>query len=126
MPTGSKIAPAASSSDFAVAFDQSSITSLKPVREDAAEYIQRGQRLGELFVRWREFGEEAWLSLTNGVSRPLTLDSKFNVQQHAILWTIRIQNLSMQKIEIGDLALPLPISRTGPNRAVILKHSFVS
>src|SRR6266581_9030091 len=112
---------AGSSSEFEVAFDGNALASLKPRREGAAEYIQGGQRLGDLFARWREPGQQDWRSFTNAVSNPFTLDSTFTLQQHAILLTIHIQNVSNQRIEIGDLALPLPISRSGSNRSVILK-----
>ena len=54
------------------------------------------------------------------------MDSHFALKQRSINWTIRLRNLSSHKIEIGDLAAPLPISRAGPNRSVILKHSFVA
>jgi hypothetical protein len=116
----------ASNSEFDVAFDHDALTSLKPHREGGAEYVQREQRLGDVFVRWREVGQHEWVGLTNGSGAPLSVESTFAVQARAVLWTIRIQNLSGTKTEIGDLAVPLPINRSGPNRSVILKHSFIS
>src|SRR5437867_13169656 len=56
---------AGSSSEFEVVFAQNLIRSLKPRREGAAEYVQSGQRLGEIIARWREAGQQEWHLFTN-------------------------------------------------------------
>ena len=121
-------------SDFEVIFENDAVTSLKHGREGTAEYVQSGRRLGELFARWRTEGHD-WRTSTNE-GTPITLQSRFALQPSALIWTVELANLSAQEVELGDLALPLPISRGGRQRdgsgatnetgPVILKHSFIS
>jgi len=111
--------------EFEVKFENDRITSLKPRVPDAAEYIQTNRWLGDVNLRWRT-GDRNWQSVANGVPGSFTVQSQFVTRDRALVWTIRIQNQTDQEMEVGDLALPLPIARSGPNRSVILKHQFVS
>jgi hypothetical protein len=117
-------------SDFEVKLADNAITNLKR-REGGTEYIQSGRKLGDVFLRFRTDGKD-WKGTTNAA---LKVESNFAVQEKALVWRILIQNQSNEAIEIGDLALPLPISRGGrrggnfdsdARDAVILKHQFVS
>src|SRR5262245_35378119 len=93
---------------------------------------------------------QATYRITNGTSATLALTTKFSLQDQALVWTMTLQNVANQPLEIGDLALPLPIGarpgrrggggagggtnntaggtgqRGGANAAVVLKHSFIS
>ena len=112
-------------SEFDTKFEGNALTSLKARREGAAEYIQTNRSLGQVVVRWRTNGAN-WLSGTNDELGKLSVESRFAVQDKAILWTVQLRNLTEQEMEVGDLALPLPIARSGPNRSVMLKHGYVS
>ncbi|HEX5222961.1 MAG TPA: DUF5695 domain-containing protein [Verrucomicrobiae bacterium] len=112
-------------SEFDVRFEGNALASLKARRENAAECIQTNRSLGNVMVRWRA-GDTNWLSVTDGDVGKLSVQSRFAVQDHTIVWTVQLQNLTGHEIEIGDLALPLPIARSGPNRSVLLKHGYVS
>jgi hypothetical protein len=118
-------------SEFLVEVRSNTITSLKPNRAGGAEFIQSGRKLGEVFVRWRT-ARRSWQELTNDV---LNIQSSFAVQERTVVWKIQLQNQTDRAIEVGDLAVPLPISRGGRQRgnfdpdandAVILKHQFIS
>ena len=126
------------------------------------EFVAQGRRLGDAFIKYRQ-GKGDWQSvntatlaeagtfsssadgteynatyqITNGQSATLVLQMRFNLQERAILWTLNLKNAGDQPVEIGDLAVPLPISRGGGQRGgaggqrgggspVILKHSFIS
>jgi len=67
----------------------------------------------------------------------LEIQTRFSVLRTGIDWTIVLSNATDQSLEIGDLALPLPMSRGGRGgrrdgggrgtpSPVILKHSLVS
>jgi hypothetical protein len=115
------------------------------------DFIQSGRLLGTVVLRYREPGgswqsvnsaalsnaatvtvsadslvSDAAFSITNGPAAALNLGIRFAVQGRTILWTLYLQNVSKQPLEIGDLALPLPMSGGGKGQPVILKHSFIS
>lgn len=145
-------------SQFQLKLDAGAIVSLRSAHDrNETEFIAQGRRLGDALVKFRK-GDGEWQSvntatladagsfstsagrteftaayqITNGHSPALALQIRFNVQDHAILWTLDLKNTSDQPIEIGDLAFPLPISRggaggqRGSGNPVILKHSFIS
>ncbi len=61
----------------------------------------------------------------------LALEIQFAIEDRAILWSLNIKNVGVQRREIDDLAIPLPITTTvasGDNqrRINVLKHSFIS
>ena len=142
-----------SSSQFAVRFDDGAIVSLK--RADDAfdtDYVQTDRRLGDAIVRYRRDG--AWQTLdttewtgertvspsdngsTHGASYRISasgspildLNIGFVVEDDAMKWNIALANLTAEALEIGDVAMPLPMNssfRQQPTTAV-LKHSFIS
>lgn len=72
------------------------------------ELLRAGQTLGAVTLRvrtpgapWREVREG-----TNGVE----LSSGFDAHEDALLWEIRVKNTGAEALEIGDLALPLPMN----------------
>jgi hypothetical protein len=142
-------------SQFDLKVDAGSIVNLKHSGDhDAAEFIQPGRSLGGIVLKYRD-GQGDWqqgetvktgqqssatvsqgpdrtdyrstAQIANGPKTDLTVETQIRVQPRAILWTFNVRNSSDRPIEIGDLAVPLPIGRfLGPGRGVILKHSFVS
>jgi hypothetical protein len=142
-------------SQFAVKFDAGAIISLKRAQDSSEiEYVQSGRKLGDIWVRWRRPGaaqNRDWQSISTATldnatysssddgtqynagyhiadarSPALVLETGFNVQARFVLWTVTVRNLGDQPVEIGDLALPLPVSRSsGASRSVILKHSYI-
>jgi hypothetical protein len=144
-------------SEFAATFDDGAITSLKYAGDSVdTEYVTPGARLGDVILRYRH-GRGEWRSLETAeehVSRTVTTDPdgsewsakmtdepgvgtpeihvRFAVMARSLLWGIGIRNPTDQPIEIGDLAIPLPINRNrrrgeeeNPSPPV-LKHSFIS
>jgi hypothetical protein len=143
---------------FDVSFDKGAIVSLRRQQDTAAtQYLPQGRRLGDIVLRWRKVGEVDWrvaetsqiaesvdeeleisssggftYQLTDGQSPALEIKIRLAIQQDSISWTIGLQTLSDGPLEIGDLALPLPISSPfgrGRERArgpMLMKHSFIS
>jgi hypothetical protein len=142
------------SSQFAVQFEDGAIVSLKRV-DDAfdTDYVQTDRRLGDAIVRYRH-GNSGWQTLdtaewageravsasddgsTHGASYRvkdggtpiLGLTIGFIVEDEVLRWNVGLTNLTSQPLEIGDLAIPLPMNssfRQQPTTAV-LKHSFIS
>ncbi len=119
-------AAAAMDSPFKIEFDAGTVISLKYAQDQIdTNYIGSGRRLGDVFIRYRTQDGD-WQS-TDGRSVPILAESRFETQPNALLWTLTVKNASSETLEIGDLALPLPIGgrsrRQGP---VILKHGLVS
>ena len=149
MPSGGP-----SNSLFNLKFDAGAIVSLKPAQSSSdTQFISPGRRLGDVIIRYRNGtndwqsvntaaladartlssdpdtgGQAATYRITNGSAAALVVQTGFTVQPGAVLWTITLQNAGDHPLEIGDLALPLPISRSSAptNGTVILKHSFIS
>jgi hypothetical protein len=140
-----------------VVFNDRGITALKR-HNDASDtnYVRSGATLGDLVIRYRLPGV-SWQRVTTGeasvrgtseetasnqvaftrrLGEHLEVASSWELAGDRLLWTFDCRNLSDQPIEIGDLAVPLPITRSsgpassprsegGPGRAVILKHSYI-
>ncbi len=117
---------AADVSQFEVRFEDGALVSLRHIGDpNGPEYIASGRPLGDVFVRYRQENGE-WQSATGG-SAPLKVDSRFETQSDAILWTLTVRNTGSEPLEIGDLAVPLPIGGRSRQRGpVILKHGLVS
>ena len=128
----------------------------------ATEYVAPGSRLGDVILRyrhgsgaWEELdtaGEAARRTVRteDGGTRQRTtvaappgsaaapgsaapgVDIGFTVREDSILWTITVRNPTGRAIEIGDLAVPLPINRNRPTRGEanpsppVLKHGLVA
>jgi hypothetical protein len=131
------------------------ITSLRHTGDSyPTEYVGGGGRVGDLVLKYRQTGlnwipaRSATLTgiaastnyttpdatrsvgrflITNGLSGTLVCESVFTFQQDALLWNLNLTNLSGQPIEIGDLAVPLPMN-TGFSGVTssAMKHSFIS
>jgi hypothetical protein len=145
-------------SSFGITFNAGAVVSLKE-REDKnkTEFIAQGRRLGDIAIKYRASGKGEWESvstaalsdpgkfagtnsehevtyqITNGLAGSLEIKIHFGIERDALLWNLTLENQTAQPLEIGDLALPLPISRGGGQRGgggasspVILKHSFIS
>ena len=55
------------------------------------------------------------------------METKFETRADRLTWSITLHNEGTQPLEIGDLALPLPMSRnSGKEHKPLLKHSFIS
>ena len=145
---------ALTNSQFEISIQAGAVVSLKPAQSPLdTQFISPGRRLGDVIIRYRDatndwqsvntaaLGDTRMLSsgshtgeqvatyrITNGSSAALVIRTGFTLQRDAILWTISLQNAGDHPLEIGDLALPLPVSRSSAptNGAVILKHSFIS
>ena len=145
---------ALTNSQFEIRVQAGAVVSLKPAQSPSdTQFISPGRRLGDVIIRYRDAtndwqsvntaalddtrmlssdphtGEQvATYRITNGSSPALVVQTGFTLQRDAILWTISLQNAGDHPLEIGDLALPLPVSRSSAptNGAVILKHSFIS
>lgn len=147
-------------SPFLLAFNYGGICSLKR-RSDVfdTEYIWPEETLGNVILRyrfpgkitWREVStfasgdirtvEESpgtWSFLYKGCSQGVkgihdfTLSVRFEEQAEALLWSISLKNTSLQAIEIGDLALPLPFNNKFIHdnltnfTQTVARHSFIS
>ena len=149
--------PSTQASQFAVEFDGGAITSLRYAEDTTpTEYIAPEARLGDAMVRYRQNGGE-WQGLETGqdglrrtasasddgtehrvtVTAPPgsstpEVDVRLNVGERAITWAITVRNPTDDPLEIGDLALPLPINRNRPMRGEenpspsVLKHGLVA
>ncbi|QNI30183.1 hypothetical protein H7849_13365 [Alloacidobacterium dinghuense] len=132
---------------FLLEFDGCALTSLR-FAADAfpTNYIATGQKLGHIQIAWRrpngpwqKFHSADATSPKDSAGTYHVLDDRGEVldvavrlePQNSILrWTIALSNHSSDPIEIGDIALPLPMhssfSDKEPPTASVLKHSFIS
>jgi len=89
--------------------DTGFLTSLRRAGDtNHLEFLRSGQALGPVIMRVRTPGSP-WQEVrqsTNGVK----LWSSLRPQDDAMLWEIGVQNTGSEPLEIGDLALPLPIN----------------
>jgi Family of unknown function (DUF5695) len=118
------------------------------------EYIAGGKRLGDANIKYRQTNT-TWVSartstlngiasatfstspdgtqyighclITNNLAGTLALDSIFTFRQDTLLWTLNVSNLTGFPVEIGDLALPMPMNTSFSGvTSSALKHSFVA
>lgn len=150
-------APHAPASAFRVAFDDGVITSLKYEGDTVdTEYIAPDARLGDVALRFRR-GADDWQDLStageaarrtasasaDGLQHSLRVagaadeaapevDIGFTVAEQSIAWRITVRNTTGEPLEIGDLAIPLPINLNRRARGQestsppVLKHSLVA
>jgi hypothetical protein len=144
-------------SAFRVQFEDGAISSLKYASDTVdTEYISPGSRLGEVLLRHRA-GGGAWLDLDtagddvrrdvrvgdDAAERSVLITSEtggpapgvevgFMVGDRSIAWRLTISNPTDEAIEIGDLAIPLPINLNRARQGEptgsppLLKHSLVA
>jgi hypothetical protein len=134
---------AAPKSPFIIGCDHSGLTSLR-YRGDRydTDYVRAGAALGPVQARFRR-GVGEWValapageahstasSLTAKATRDgVTLSSTLALEGNALAWRIELRNDSDSAVEVGDLALPLPMPTrfaAGHATEAVMKHSFVS
>jgi hypothetical protein len=85
------------------------LTSLRRAGDTSrVEFLRSGQALGAVTLRVRTSGLP-WRDVrqsTNGVE----LSSRFHSHEDALLWEISVKNTGRETLEVGDLALPLPMN----------------
>lgn len=144
-------------SQFAVKFDRGTIVSLRRAGDAFdTDYVRPGGRLGDVTIRFRQPGGE-WRSFESmgaeadhtdssspdgarhiasytvsiGERPALRVATGFTVERESVRWTLALENLGDAPLEIGDLALPLPMNtrfgqRGQPPTAAVLKHCLVA
>jgi len=143
---------------FEVTFGPTGITSLKrPGDPHGTEFIAPGTTLGECTIRYRVPGgpwheaaadkpterrsgpaalDVVWAFETAG-DRGLRLRQRFRAEGDALVWTLRFENRAATPLEIGDVALPLPMHTQYPRitgqgvkeeifRRRVFRHAFIS
>jgi len=145
LTSASDSSQASAPSPFLLEFDGAALTSLR-YDGDAfpTNYIAAGRKLGPVDLAWRRPGDP-WQSLRTGDAAPETdgsylakddrgpavsITTALRPEGSVLRWTIDLENHSSDPIEIGDLALPLPMHSSfngkEPPTASVLKHSFIS
>lgn len=121
-------APLAAQTDsqFEVEVDGGEVVSLRRAGEpNGTEYLGSRRRLGEVSARYR-LPDGDWQDADTTSAGPLVLESRFETRTEALLWTLTAKNTGSEPLEVGDLAVPLPIGgrsrRGGP---VLLKHGLI-
>lgn len=85
------------------------ITSLRRLGDtDRVEFIRSGAAIGPVILRVRPPGEP-WTDLKDGAGG-LELQSRFSLAGEALRWDVTVRNTGTAPLEIGDLALPLPMN----------------
>src|SRR6185312_4569696 len=134
-------------SPFLLEHDGIAVTSLRFAGDTfPTNYVATGQKLGHVDIAWRrpngpwqQFqSEEATASPDSGGTysvqddggKALAVTIGLKPQGSVLRWTIGLRNTSSGPIEVGDLALPLPMHATfspkGSKAIPVLKHSFIS
>ena len=139
--------PETPASPFLLEFDGAALTSLR-FATDAflTNYIATGRQLGHVEITWRR-ANGPWqrfhsadasksndsagtYSLADSQGAALALTVGLKPQGNVLRWTLDLSNRSSDPIEIGDIALPLPMHSSfngkEPPTASVLKHSFIS
>ena len=134
-------------SPFLLEFDGAALTSLR-FATDAfpTNYIATGRQLGHIEIVWRR-PNGPWqrfhsvdtlkgqdtpgaYTLNDDQGTALGLTIALKSQASILRWTIDLSNRSSDPVEIGDIALPLPMHSSfngkEPPTASVLKHSFIS
>lgn len=118
---------------FAVRYDDGAIVSLRYAGDSIdTEYVTPGARVGDVIVRhraaggpWRDMETGAASARRNVTSGPGSLEHgmtvpgtdggpevgiSFRPEGEALRWGVSIRNPTNRRLEIGDLAVPLPIN----------------
>ena len=136
---------ASAQSPFLLEFDGASLTSLRfPGDAFPTNYIATGRKLGPVDFAWRR-PSGSWQTVRSTDAAPnaegaylaqddhgpaLSVTPRLRPEDSVLRWTIDLENHSSEPIEIGDLALPLPMHSSfngkEPPTASVLKHHFIS
>ncbi|MGH9587607.1 MAG: DUF5695 domain-containing protein, partial [Acidobacteriaceae bacterium] len=138
---------AETASPFLLEFDGAVLTSLKFAGDSLpTNYVARGQKLGHIEIAWRR-GSGSWQRFKTADATASSAEGQYqasddsgqalavtlNLKPHGnvLRWTIGLRNISSEPIEIGDLAVPLPMHATfvpkgSTSDLPVLKHSFIS
>jgi len=134
-------------SPFLLEFEGTALTSLR-FAGDAfpTNYVAAGQKLGHVELAWRR-ANGVWqrFSSADTTASPdadgtyvvrdasgeaLAVSTRLKLRDSLLRWTIALRNMSAGQVEVGDLALPLPMHSTFSPKGVasipVLKHSFIS
>lgn len=151
-----KVFSASGKSRFEVDFHTAGITSLQLLSDDHnTNFIAEGKTLGNVAVRYR-LGPGQWqeamtsnmtdrrsvkvssknkhvVSYDVGDERQLTLTERFALEGDVFIWTLRFRNNTDRTLEIGDIALPLPMNTKYPKNDPeetfgrrLFRHCFIS
>jgi hypothetical protein len=143
-------------SQFDLKFQDGAIVSLRRVQDQFdTDYVRPTHRLGDVVLTYRRPGGD-WQTINTSALGPtrtavlstdgrqysvlyqiendrksaLSLECKFDRRDEALLWTTTLHNMAGESLEIGDLALLLPMNTQfqegKPVTSSVLKHSFVS
>ena len=134
-------------SPFLLEFDGGALTSLR-FAGDAfpTNYVATGQKLGHVEIAWRRpngpwqkfhsaeatasQGSAGTYQARDDRGDTLGVSVRLEPQNSVLRWTIALSNHSSDPIEVGDVALPLPMHSSfngkEPPTASVLKHSFIS
>ncbi len=145
--TAASAKTAHAASPFLLEFDGGVLTSLR-FAGDAfpTNYVATGQKLGHIEIAWRRpngpwqkfHSAEATASqdstgtyhVRDDRGEALVAIVRLAPQGSLLRWTIALSNPSSDPIEVGDMALPLPMHSSfngkEPQTASVLKHSFIS
>jgi arylsulfatase A-like enzyme len=81
----------------------------------------------------RSTSDEHLVSYDFGTGKGLVLSEHFVCERDTLQWRLRLINQSEESLEIGDLALPLPMNTTYPKHrpeetftSRLFRHSFIS
>jgi hypothetical protein len=100
-----------------------------PASWKGAECLAPGRKLGEGTLAYREAGGP-WKEAGTGQEGAVTLRSTFRVRGPVLTWSLVVRNRSTAPVEVGDLAVPLPVRSDffakGGKEGALLKHSFIS
>ncbi|MBB6252715.1 DUF5695 domain-containing protein [Nitrospirillum iridis] len=150
-------APTGSDAAFALRFsgDGPALTSLRAAGDAFdTDYLEPGQALGHVTLAYRRDGGAPWRTvdtagltparpphhhtedrvaayeITDEAGPALGLTLRMGLEDGALAWQIALTNRAGAALEIGDLALPLPLNTEfkakQPATSSVLKHSFIS
>jgi hypothetical protein len=136
---------ASAQSPFLLEFDGGALTSLRFSEDEfPTNYIAIGRKLGPVDLVWRRpsgpwqklLSTEAKSDSSGGYlaqderGAAVVVTPRLRPEGNVLRWTIDLENRASDPIEIGDLALPLPMHSSfnskEPPTASVLKHSFIS
>jgi len=149
----------AAESRFELRFGPKGITSLRRSDDQQkVEFLRSGASLGDVVLRFRA-GTGPWQEVATAdvpdqrqernrdagefaakhdLGDGLTLSERFVLRGDVLLWTMRLRNGSEQALQIGDLAVPLPMNTDYPHgfdkaevkqeifTRRLIRHAFIS